>query len=337
MAPKVSVCIPAYNRRAMFRATLWSVLNQSFRDMEIVVSDNVSQDDLKAEIDAANDPRVRYIRREKNLGGAENFAFLQSFPKGEYVLFLCSDDLLLPDCIEKVVAVLDANQDRGGLVYMAAHYSDDGFQYLSTMPDYSNATAEEYVADSAVRDFRFTSPSLCIFRRVVFEKLGGWNKELKAVIDWEMYSRVVRYGQGMLFLHNILAVIRLHDDRDSNTAALHWGFYHDVMLLSKRPEYAVTASRHALLVFEQLLWDFRLRQPPWRTLKHAYDAEALPRALLYLPWEVWRRTVLKLRVAFGVGTPANAGLSVQSDPLSSFDRARLDNFWCASQAVRYRD
>ena len=334
MAPKVSVCIPAYNRRAMFRATLWSVLNQTFRDMEIIVSDNVSQEDLKAEVDAANDPRVRYIRREKNSGGAENFSFLHQFPQGEYVLYLCSDDLLLPDCVEKTVAALDAHPERGALIYMAAHYGEDGFHYLSTMPDQDYATAREYDTDSAVRDFRYTSPSLCLFRRATFERLGGWSKSLKAVIDWELYSRMVRNGQGVMFLHDALAVMRLHGDRDSNTTALNWGFYHDVMLLSATPEYSRGNAHRMSVILEQLVRDLRQKRSPWRTLKHAYDTGAFPAALLYLPWEVLRRAGVKLRALLGGHPGSKPALPAPTDLPAHFQKERFDRFWHASEAVR---
>lgn len=335
MAPKISVCIPAYNRRAMFRTTLWSVLNQSFQDMEIIISDNVSQEDLKAEVDAANDARVHYIRREKNFGGAENFAFLQAFPKGEYVLFLCSDDLLLPDCVERAVAALDANPERGGLVYMAAHYGDDGFHYLSTMPDHNYGTSREYVTDREVRDFRYTSPSLCIFRRATFEQLGGWNRALKAVIDWELYSRMVRHGQGVMFLHDALAIMRLHGDRDSNTTALNWGFYHDIMLLSAQPEYSHGNAHRASVFFEQLLRDMRQKRSPWRTLAHAYDTGAFPIALLYFPWEVLRRAGTKFRALVGASR-GPAALPSPTDLPAHFDRSKFDSFWRASEIVRLK-
>src|SRR5438874_840899 len=133
--PKVSICIPTYNRRNMLRATLWSVLRQTYQDLEVIISDNASEEDIKAEVVAANDSRVHYFRQDNNIGAAANFRFLQTLPTGQYVLYLCSDDLLLPDCVEKAVSALEMQPHRGGAVYMAAHYSDKGFEYLSTMPD----------------------------------------------------------------------------------------------------------------------------------------------------------------------------------------------------------
>lgn len=333
---KITICIPAYNRREMFRATLRSVLGQTYDDFDVVISDNASQEDLEAEVVSANDPRVRYIRRERNFGGADNFTFLQTLPTAEYVLFLCSDDLLLPDCVEKAVAALDANPGRGGLIYMAAHYGDDGFHYLSTMPNRSYATAREYATDSAVRDFRYTSPSLCVYRRAVFERLGGWNMGLVAVIDWELYSRMVRHEGGVIYLHDVLAIMRQHDNRDSNTNALNWGFYHDVMLLSAQPDYFQGHAHRMSVILEQLVRDMRQKRSPWRTLKHAYDTGAFPGALLYLPWEVLRRAGVKLRVLVGGQAGSKPALPAPNDLPAHFDRDRFDRFWRASEAVRLR-
>lgn len=334
MVPKVSVCIPAFNRRGLFRATLWSVLQQTFRDFEVVVSDNASHEDLEADVASLRDSRVRYVRQKENIGGAANFVFLQTQARGEYVLFLCSDDLLLPDCLAKAVAALDAHSEEGGVVYMSAHYSDKGFEFLSTLPRRDHAGPVEYRADASVRKCAFTSPSLCLYRTSAFLRLGGWDPTLLAVIDWEMYSRVIRLGGGILFLHDVLAIMRLHDDRMSNTTALHWDFYHDAMILAARPEHGWGGAYRAMAVVEQLLWDWRLRRTPWRTLRHAWETQAIPDALLYLPWETMRRIGIRAK-AFANKKSSHGTVPPASQPASE-ERDVLDAFWRASELVRSR-
>lgn len=332
--PKVSICIPAYNRRNLFRATLWSVLQQTFPDFEVLVSDNASEEDLKADVIAANDPRVRYFRQKTNIGGQKNFLFLQTKAAGEYVLFLCSDDLLMPDCLAKAVAAMDAQPQRGAAVYKAAHYSDQGFQYLSTMPEREFAAEAEYASDRSVRDFKYTSPSLCFYRRAVFDRLGRWDENLIAAGDWEMYSRVARCGGGVLFLHDVLAIMRLHDDRDSHTHALHWGFYHDVLLLATRPELRWGNSYRARVVVEQLLWDWRLKRSPRRTLAYAYNMGAIPAVVLYLPWEIMRRVGLKLRWLLGFPPEPALAPATTANSISRSDIDSWNAFWNASETIR---
>lgn len=334
MSPKVSVCIPTYNRRFMFRATLWSLLRQTYQDFEVIISDNASEEDIEAEVIAANDPRVRYFRQQSNKGAAANGLFLQTLASGDYVLFLCSDDLLLPDCLNRAVGALESQPHRGGVVYMAAHYSEKGFQFLSIMPDRNYAAATEYMDDRAVRDFSFASPSLCLYRRAVFERLGGWHPSLLAVSDWELYSRMVRYGGGVVFHHEVLAIMRLHGNRESNTNALRWDFFHDVMLLSSQPEHQWGNAYRAMALVDQLLWDWRLKRTPRRTLEHAHNMKAFPGVLLYLPWEILRRLGLKLRFIFGRRTPANVPALASCKLPGNVNPDELENFWRASELVR---
>jgi glycosyltransferase involved in cell wall biosynthesis len=334
MTPEVSVCIPAYNRRDMFRATLWSVLRQTYSNLEVIVSDNASDEDLQAEVAAAKDTRVRYYRREKNFGGPDNFFFLEAFPKGKYVVFLCSDDLLMPHCLARAVTAIEAQPQCGGAVYMAAHYNAEGFQFLSTMPERRYAAAPDYATDRAVRDFRFAAPSLCLYRRDTFESLGGWNRSLVAVGDWDLYAKTVRRGGGMVFVHEVLAIIRLHEARDSNTTALHWGFYHDVMLLASKPELLWERKFRARAVVEQLLWDWRLGRSPYKTLEHAYQTRAVGNILLNLPQEILRRVFVKLHHVFVARASQQSKPSVMSASTASFDRGAFDSFWRTSERIR---
>jgi len=69
-APKVSVVIPTYNRAHLVGRAIRSVLNQTYQDFEIIVVDDGSTDNTKEVVKSFNDPRIRYIRHEKNRGGS---------------------------------------------------------------------------------------------------------------------------------------------------------------------------------------------------------------------------------------------------------------------------
>lgn len=333
--PKVSICIPTYNRRHMLRAALWSVLRQTYQDFEVIISDNDSAEDIETEVIAFKDPRVRYFRQKKNIGGVANFVFLQTLARGDYVLFLGSDDLLLPNCLAVAVTALEFQPHCGGAVYMAAHYSDEGFQSLTNMPARNYAGASEYENDREVKGFRYASPSLCLYRRINFERIGGWDPNLLAVIDYDLYARMIRDGGGVIFLHEVLAITRLHENRMSNTCALQWGFYHDAMLMTMRPQYPYGNAYRATALVEQLLWDWRLKKSPWQTLKHAHNMKAFPRVLLHLPWELLRRILLKVRRVVDRRDQGEA--SASSKWADNTDLDGLERFWQASEMVRTQD
>ena len=79
--PLISVGMPVYNGEAYLRDALDSLLSQTFRDFELIISDNASLDTTEAICReyAGSDSRIRYIRQTENLGAAANFQFVSSF------------------------------------------------------------------------------------------------------------------------------------------------------------------------------------------------------------------------------------------------------------------
>ena len=109
--PKVSIGIPVWNGERHLAETLDSLLGQTFRDFEIVLSDNAS-DDRTEEIGrayAAADPRIRYSRNGRNLGAAGNYSRSLALATGQYFRWNGYDDLCAPTYLEKCVAVLDSD------------------------------------------------------------------------------------------------------------------------------------------------------------------------------------------------------------------------------------
>lgn len=112
-APRVSIAVPVYNGERFLRESLDSLLAQTFEDFELVIADNASTDGTEAigREYAARDPRVRYFRNERNLGGPGNFRRVFRLSRGEYHKWSTGDDFWEPTLVEKCVAVLDARPD----------------------------------------------------------------------------------------------------------------------------------------------------------------------------------------------------------------------------------
>lgn len=121
--PKVSVCVPTYNRAPLLRPFLDSIFRQTFTDFEVVVSDNCSTDSTPGILASVSDARLRWHRNETNTGPFRNMNRLLELARGDYVTIVHDDDLYAPQFLEKLAAMLDRHP-RVGMVHCAAHEVD---------------------------------------------------------------------------------------------------------------------------------------------------------------------------------------------------------------------
>lgn len=109
--PRVSIGMPVYNGDRFLEQALDSILAQTFKDFELIVSDNGSTDRTQAicRAYAAKDQRIHYYRNEQNLGAGWNFNRVVELSTGEYFKWACHDDICAPDFLEQCVEVLNNN------------------------------------------------------------------------------------------------------------------------------------------------------------------------------------------------------------------------------------
>ena len=109
--PIVSIGVPVYNAEKYLRAALDSVLAQTFRDFEVVISDNGSTDstlEICREY-AARDPRVRYVHIDVNRGLIWNHLRVQDLARGRFFMFGPQDDWFAPEYVERCVTALESD------------------------------------------------------------------------------------------------------------------------------------------------------------------------------------------------------------------------------------
>lgn len=105
--------MPIYNASRWLEETLESLLQQTFRDFELIVSDNASEDDSVRIVEsiAARDQRIRLIRQPRNIGANRNYGAVLAAARGELFKWASSNDLCAPAFFERCVAGLDAAPD----------------------------------------------------------------------------------------------------------------------------------------------------------------------------------------------------------------------------------
>ena len=99
-SPRVSICIPTWRVGDFLEAAIQSVLSQTFTDFELVVVDDCSGDDTVARVRKyAEDPRLRCLVNQDNLGPEGNWNRCLAEASGEYIKLLPHDDLIAPECL----------------------------------------------------------------------------------------------------------------------------------------------------------------------------------------------------------------------------------------------
>lgn len=114
--PQVSIGMPVYNGAAYIREALDSLLAQTFKDFELIISDNASTDDTQAicEEYARRDPRIRYVRQGENKGVLANFQFVLDQAKGDYFMWAAADDRWNEYWVESIYTRINGGKCTAG-------------------------------------------------------------------------------------------------------------------------------------------------------------------------------------------------------------------------------
>jgi len=125
-SPLVSIGVPVYNGQDAIEKALYSLLNQTYRNIQVLISDNASTDNTReiCERICAEDERVSYVRQPVNLGPTANFNAALGLARGDYFMWLGHDDWLSEEYIETCVATLDENPGVSLACGQTVYYQD---------------------------------------------------------------------------------------------------------------------------------------------------------------------------------------------------------------------
>lgn len=142
--PRVTIGLPVYNGEDFLQSTLNAILNQTYTDFELIISDNASTDGTEAICTAvaARDGRVRYVRNATNIGAAPNYNRLVELARGEYFRWNAHDDPVAPTHLERSVAALRSHPDAA-VVYARTILIDEADRVLEYHDDRYRLGAEQ--------------------------------------------------------------------------------------------------------------------------------------------------------------------------------------------------
>lgn len=198
--PLVSIICLCYNHENFVVEALNSVLSQSYGNIELIIVDDYSTDGSKKKIEnwLEDHPNIKFIANESNLGNTKTFNKALQFAKGDYIIDLAADDILLPNCVEtQVNTFLNSKQKKLAIVYGNAEVISENNNHLCYY--YKVGVEKKALIKPASGDIYLSmlnqSSMICsvssMVKQDVLEELNGYDENL-AYEDLDLWIRISR-------------------------------------------------------------------------------------------------------------------------------------------------
>ena len=221
----ISVIIPTFNRGDLIKETIESILNQTYKDFEIIVIDDQSTDNtfevISNYIKDCN--KIRYYKRPKNLikGGNSCRNFGLSIAMGEYVKWIDSDDLLHPSALFDQVESLQ-HSDFDLSICESVIFKDAANQ--EPIGKWGNIHSEENLSNFISSQFRWHTAS-GLWRKSFFKTSKVWKEGLTNSQEWLMHLTQLLNQVKIVKVEKALCLIRSHSGSMSNKSNKSGAYY----------------------------------------------------------------------------------------------------------------
>ncbi|HBB31419.1 MAG TPA: glycosyl transferase family 2 [Cyanobacteria bacterium UBA8803] len=227
--PKVSVCIPTYNRAKVLPYAVNSVLNQTYSDFELIICDDGSTDDTPVVVSQWHDQRIRYIQHPQNIGRSKNMRSGFDAARGSYFIKFDDDDALTPEFLEKTVAVLEAEPTVDFVCSNHWIINQNGERVESATKENAAKWGKDKLNRGVIPDLMrqtFDYQSLqvgsTLFRRACLAQVSYMRPEADGCEDFDLLVRLAIAGKCGYFLPEYLMEYRFHGGQTSLRQNLHF-------------------------------------------------------------------------------------------------------------------
>lgn len=233
----ISIILPVYNGMEYLSESVESVLNQSYKEFEFLIIDDCSTDASFEYITSLSDHRIKIFKNERNRGLFYNLNFLINQSQCPLIKLWSQDDVMYPDCIEKIVA-FHLQYPQIGFSYSGRHYIDEnGKLSISKTIDETPA----FISTELHTRISFYTGSIAgnianvTLTRFALNKVGLFNESMKISGDFDMWVRIAEfYPVG--FLRDPLIQLRNHSGQ-----------------LSRQEQYYILHLEEDTIVYRHLL------------------------------------------------------------------------------------
>jgi glycosyltransferase involved in cell wall biosynthesis len=220
--PLVSIIIPTYNRQHYLKQAITSAVKQTYRNIEIIVSDNCSPESPQALVESFGDSRIRFFRQTQNVGMFANQMNAFKMAQGKYVASLHDDDMWNEDFLEKLVPPLEENPNT--ILAFCDQYIIDAqsrIDYAAT-EEYTRGYKRNHLSKGVHQPFyeiavlhkSVPTAAACVIRK----ELVDWDSIPQEVGGmWDLYLAYLccRSGYGAYYYPERLMRYRAHEQTDT--------------------------------------------------------------------------------------------------------------------------
>jgi glycosyltransferase involved in cell wall biosynthesis len=230
--PVVTVAVMTYQSGLYVLETLESVLNQTYENIELLISDDCSKDNtleivnewIAVEKNKQRFTDIKVITVPENTGVSANCNRVIKTAASDWIKFIAGDDILLPNCIADNMDFAAANPKAHIIFSQVKVYQDDFSEknYIKTTPEdfpdnlmHRNLTAQDQFHLLVVSDRIHYTPSY-FFNRQALLKVGGYDESNRLVEDYPMWLKLTQSGERLHYFHKVTVGYRIHSKAINN-------------------------------------------------------------------------------------------------------------------------
>ena len=281
--PRVSVVIATYNRSGLLRETVDSILSQAFQDFELIVVDDGSTDDT-SDVLAFYKNRIQYIRQEnRGPSAARNLGVRHS--KAEWISFLDSDDLCLPQHLQTLYGYVQAHPDCGMVFANGKYLGGPEHNRDAIIPKAkSRSLAEGGVQLGDLFDKSIVRLQAALLSRRVYDEIGGHDESLRVCMDLDLSFRLAIRG-AVAYIDEAVFLYRKHEGNIGKNEELR--LTENIRVIQKLLNDYPAARKilGASRVRKRLAYRYyRLAKGRWKRNQRGAAREAIRQAVLLRPF-----------------------------------------------------
>lgn len=262
MKELISIVLPVYNGEKYLRASIDSIINQTYKEWELLILDDCSTDRTAriANEYAEQDSRIKYIRNETNLRLPNNLNKGFSLAKGKYLTWTSDDNKFRPSALESMLCTLKAYSDKD-LVYASYQIIDENDNHQQVIK--ADLKGRDHILGSNVVGACF------MYTRKAYEFVGDYDADLMLVEDFDYWQRMFMEFDAIA-IEEVLYDYRWHSDSlTSQKREEKFGFLQEKMLLKNRPGFGVLSIEQKYY-YNRCLYNSRRMQGKENPYKFTY-------------------------------------------------------------------